>query len=127
MGVATKFCHFSRTIQDFIADEKTPHERPHETPFDGPLIHFGAESTFYPLSTIDRIRLHHFSCEVLHGVFMGHALSAGRGRTQDLLISDAAELKHNGSSEVYIQRYKEKEVEVKKIEGHLYSLVQAVQ
>ena len=44
---------FLRSIQDKLSDRKSPYETRFGTPFDGPMIPFGAEIDFTPISRKD--------------------------------------------------------------------------
>ena len=72
-------CHCNlRNIQDKLSDGKTPYERRFGMPFNGPVIPLGAMVEYHPISAKDQSRLHQFGAEVLPGIFLGHALYAGR-------------------------------------------------
>ena len=58
-------CCYLRNVQDFLADGKTLCERRFGEPFQGPIIPFGALVEYYPISTRDQSRLHHFGKKVL--------------------------------------------------------------
>ena len=67
-----------------------------------------------PISTKRQNKLHQFSSEVLP-FFIGYALNAGGGWTGDLLVADAEAFKKNTASELYVKRFKEKEVAIQKV------------
>ena len=69
------FCYV-RTVQDHLADGKTPYERRFGEPFEGPVIPFGAMVEYHPISAKDRSRLHQFGKTVLPGIFLRYALIA---------------------------------------------------
>ena len=82
----------SEKVQDRLADDKTPYERRFNSPFDGPIIPFGAEVKFYPLSSTDQERMHQVGKKIFPGKFVEYALNAGGGWTGDLLIADTENL-----------------------------------
>ena len=43
-----------RNVEDQLADGQTHCERRFNSPFDGPIISFGADVKFYPMSTKQR-------------------------------------------------------------------------
>ena len=60
--------------------------------FEWPIIPFGAEVNFYPLSSEDRGRVQQFGTKVLPGRFLGYALNAGASWTGDRLIVDTEKI-----------------------------------
>ena len=84
-------------MQDLPADGQTPYERRFNSPFDGPIIPFGAEVKFYPVSSKDQDRVQRFGTHVLPGIFIGYALNAGRRWTGDLLMVDTEDLQRNST------------------------------
>ena len=64
------YCNL-RSIQDLLADGKTPYERRFGEPFRGPMIPFGSMVEYHLLSAKDQRRLHHFGEKVLPGIFLG--------------------------------------------------------
>ena len=73
---ATECYCYLRNVQDLLADSQTPNERRFNSPCEGPIIPFGAEVKFYPISSKDHGRVHHFGTEVFPGMFKGHAMNA---------------------------------------------------
>ena len=73
---------YLRDIQDLLADGKTPDEQRLR-------LHIpwtGAEITYHPITTKNKIRLHQFGANILQGIFAGYALNAGGGWTGDPLF-----------------------------------------
>ena len=63
-----------------------------EKPFNGPVVPYGAMGGISPISDKDLSRLHPFSPKVLPGIFLGHALDAGRIWKRDVLVADIEDL-----------------------------------
>ena len=79
-----------------------PYERRYDTPFRGPIVPWEQRYLFvHQTTTKDKNRLHQFRSKVLRGSFVGCALNAGSGWTDDLLVADA-ELEYNMASYVYV-------------------------
>ena len=76
------YCYF-QNVQDLLADGQTPFARRFNSPLDGPIIPFGAEVKFFPISS-KRGRVHQFGTKVLPGKFIAYALNAERSWTGDL-------------------------------------------
>ena len=110
-----------RNAQDLLAGGQTPYECRFNSPFEWPIIPFGAEVTFYPLSSEDRGRVQQFGTKVLPGRFMGYALNAGASWTGDQLIVDTEDLKTMPPFEIHIQRFKLKEVDILKRDNECVS------
>ena len=66
------------------------------------------------MSAKDQSRLHQFGKKVLFGIFLGHALIAGRNWKGDILIADLKELDKMDASEIYLRRINVKEVLISK-------------
>ena len=67
-----------RNVTDLLSDGKTPYERRFGQPFKGPIIPFGSLVEYHPITAKDQSRIHQFGKKVLPGLFLGHALYAGR-------------------------------------------------
>jgi Integrase core domain. len=85
------FC-FLRNVSDALEDGKTAYQRRYNKEFDGPLIAFGAEISYLPITPKDKKRTHALSSKHLPGIFMGYKQQAGGGRSGDLLIVDGEEM-----------------------------------
>ena len=71
-------CHtYLRNVQDLLSDGKTPYKRRFGKPLKGPIIPFGSQVEYYPISAKDQSRIHQFGKKVLPGWFLGYALYAG--------------------------------------------------
>ena len=99
-----------RNTQDLLSDEKTPYERRFGVPFEGPIVPFGAMVEYHPIYAKDQSRLHQFGSKVLPGIFLGHALHAGRIWKGDILVADIEELEQMDASEIYAKRLNANEV-----------------
>ena len=65
---------FLRNINDGLEDSKTPYERRFGERFRGPIIPFGSEIKYMPISDKDKARLHKHGTNLLPGVFVGLSL-----------------------------------------------------
>ena len=101
---------YLRNIQDLLSDGKTPYESRFGMPFNGPVIPFGAMVEYHPISAKDISRLHQFGPQVLPGIFLVHALNAGRIWKGDIMIADIEELEEMDASELHGRRLTAKEV-----------------
>ena len=81
------FC-FLRNVVDLLDDGKTAYQRRWGTDFEGPLIPFGAEINYKPISQKDKARLHVFGKTVLSGIFIGYDQQEGGGWSGDLCVLD---------------------------------------
>ena len=93
-------CHL-RNVQDLLAGGQTPPERRSNSPPQGPIIFFGAEVKFHPVSSRDQGRVHQFGTEVLPGIFIGYALNAGGSWTDDPCTVDTEDLQTMPPCEVH--------------------------
>ena len=101
---------YLRNNQDVLSDGKTPCERRFGVPFNGPIIPLGAMVENHPISAEDPSRLHQFGPKVLTGIFLGHALHAGRIWKEDILVADIEELELMDASEIHAKRLNAKEL-----------------
>ena len=63
-------CYFYlRTVQDLPVAGQIIYEGRFISPFHGPMIPFGAELKFYPISSEDLGRVHQFCTQILLGLF----------------------------------------------------------
>ena len=62
--------------------------------FGGPIIPFGAEVPYKPITDKDIVRLHKFGSKMLSGVFVGYEQRAGSGWSGNLLIVDWDEIEN---------------------------------
>ena len=69
---------YLRNVTDLLSDGKTPYERRFGQPFEGPVVPFGSLVEYHPTIAKDQSRIHQFGKKVLPGLFLGHALYAGR-------------------------------------------------
>jgi hypothetical protein len=75
--------------------------------FTGPIIPFGAQIKYAPISQKDKERVHKFGDKTLAGVFLGYEQHAGGGWSGDLLIADWEEIENaENASEIYPKRFK---------------------
>ena len=95
---------FLRNIQDKLSDGKTPEGRRFGMPFNGPVIPFGAMVEHHPISAKGLSRLRQFGPKVLPGIFIRHALHAGRIWKGDILVADIEELEQMDASEIHARR-----------------------
>ena len=61
-------------------------------PFSSPMIPFGADILYKPISDKDKARLTSFGAGMLSGVFIGYEQHAGGGWTGDLMVADWDEI-----------------------------------
>ena len=87
-------CCCLRKVQDLQVDGKTLYERRFGEPFKGPIIPFGAEVEYHPISTRDQTRLHQFGKKVLPGIILGYESVAGGIWKGDILIADLEDLEN---------------------------------
>ena len=85
---------FLKAVVDILDDNKTAFERRLGSSFSGPLIPFGAEITYLPITDKDKSRLHHFGSKVLSGIFLGYEQQEGGGWSGDLLVLDWEEIEN---------------------------------
>ena len=106
----TTYC-FLRNVFDIWADGPTPYFKRYGVHFTGPIIPFGAEIIYQPISAKDKARTHQFEKKVLHGIFLGYHQIAGGGWGKDLWVVDWEELENaEHVSQVHHKRFKADEV-----------------
>jgi len=109
------FC-FLKNVVDLLDDDKTAYKRRFASDFSGPLIPFGAEVSYLPITDKDKARTHQFGSKMLLGIFLGYDQQEGGGWSGDLLLLDWEELEHaDHFSDVHIKRFKAAEVTAIKI------------
>ena len=101
---------YPRYVQDLLSDGKAPYGRRFGVPFNGPVIPFGSMIEYHPISVTDLSRLHQFGPKVVPGLFLGHALHAGRIWKGDILVADIKELERMDAMEIHAGRLNAKEV-----------------
>jgi len=79
---------FLRNIVDELKGDHTAWERRFDKKFEGPVIPFGAEITYKPITQKDKDRLHKFGTKMLTGVFVGYDQQAGGYWSNDLKVVD---------------------------------------
>ena len=90
---------FSRPLST-LGDDKTAYERRYGPGFSGPLIPFGPEITYLPITEKDKARLHQFGSKVLSGIFLGYEQQEGGGWSGDLLVLDWEEIENAEHSNI---------------------------
>ena len=100
---------YQRSVQELLAERKTPYERRILEPFKRPIINFGAVVEYHPISPRDQSIIHQFGKKVLPGLFLGYELVAGRIWKGDLLFADLQYLEKLEASEIYPRRINAKE------------------
>ena len=78
---------------------------------DGSTVHSPRAHT---AAQLHKNRLHQLSSKVLKGIFIGHALNAGGSWTGVLLVADVEASNNNAAGEVYVKRFREKDVGIQK-------------
>ena len=86
-GFMECYCYL-RSVQDLLADGKTPYERRFGEPFKGPNIPFGAMVEYFPIPARDLARLHQLGEKVLPGIFFACALVAGEIWKGGVFVAD---------------------------------------
>ena len=97
------YCYL-RSVQDLLAEGKTPFERRFGEPFNGAMVEY------HPISTRDQSRLHQSGKKVLPGIFVGCELIVVRIWKGDILIADLEDLEKLDASEFYPRQINPKEL-----------------
>ena len=106
------FC-FLKNVVDLLINGETAYFNRFGVNFDGPIIPFGAEIAYLPISQKDKARVHQMGDKLLPGIFIGYDVFAGGGWTGDLLVVDWDNLNDAVNySEVHVKRFKAPEVQV---------------
>ena len=95
---------YLRNVTDLFSDGKTPYERRFGQPFKGPIIPFGSLVEYHTITAKDQSRIHQFGKKVLHGLFLGFPLYAGRLWKGDVLVADIEELETMDASENLLEK-----------------------
>ena len=112
---------FLRNVYDKLENHKTPYEIRFGEPFSGPVIPFGAETSYKPISDKDKARLPSFGAGLLSGIFVGYKQHAGGGWTGDLQFLDWEEVENaDDPSDIYVRTQKASEVTMVKRDGLYY-------
>ena len=76
--VSAMICYcFLRNIVDKTNTGSTAYYNRFKKSCEAPLIPFGAEVTYVPITTQDKDRLHQMGEKVLHGIFIGYPQRSG--------------------------------------------------
>ncbi len=75
-----------------LANGKTVYHNRVGEAFRGPIIPFGAEITYKPITDKDGARVHKVGAKVVSGVFVGYVQQDGGGWAGDLLVFDWDEI-----------------------------------
>ena len=65
------------TSQIYYLMGRRPYERRFGKPFKGPIIPFGSQVEYYPITAKVQSRIHQFGKKVLPELFLGYAFYAG--------------------------------------------------
>ena len=104
---------FLRNVVDVLYQGQTSYHTRYGEDFRGPIIPFGAEIQYKPISPKDQKRVHKVGTKMLSGVFVGYAQRQGGGWTGDLEICDWENIQNaEHSSEIHVKRFKANEVQV---------------
>lgn len=99
------FC-FLKFAVDFLDGKETAYKRRFGHNFSGPLIPFGAEINYKPITPRDEARLQQFGTKALPGVFVGYEQQAGGGWTGNLNIINWEQMENAEIfSDVYVKRF----------------------
>jgi len=94
-----------------LETENTAYKNRFDSDFTGPLIPFGAEVTYLPITHQDKSEQHAFGSKMRRGIFLGYVQQAGGGWSGDLLVADWEEVAGAQSfSEIHLKRFNHKEV-----------------
>ena len=109
------FC-FLRNVSTVLETGNTAYMNRFGSDFSGPLIPFGAEVTYLPITHQDKSKQHAFGSKMRRGIFLGYVQHAGGGWSGDLLVADWEEIASAQSfSEIHLKRFKHEEVSPTKI------------
>ena len=104
------FC-FLRNVSIVLETGNTAFKNRFGSDFSGPLIPFGAEVTYLPITQKDKGKSHAFGSKVLAGIFLGYSQQAGGGWSGDLLIADWEEVASaQAFTDIHVKRLKAQEV-----------------
>ena len=95
---------YLRNVTGLLSDGKTPCERRFGQPCKGPIIPFGSLVEYHPITAKDQSKIHQFGKKVLPGLFLGHALCAGRIWKGDILVADLEELETMDTRGIYSKK-----------------------
>ena len=105
------FC-FIANVLDVLMDGQTPYEKRFGCKFGGPIIPFGAEILYHPISPQDQSRTHQMASKMLRGIFMGYKQYENGGGWSNLLyVADWDEVhKASRTDQIYLRQMKPGEV-----------------
>ena len=87
-GKAMLCYFFLKNVVDILDNDDTSHKRRFGSDYLGPLIPFGAEISYLPITDKDKARCHQLGSKLLFGIFLGYDQQAGGGWSGDLLVAD---------------------------------------
>ena len=76
VSAMTTYC-FLRNVVDLLVGGHTAYFNRFGIDYSGPVIPFGAEITYQPISPKDLTRVHGFGDKRLHGIFLGYVQQSG--------------------------------------------------
>ncbi|MHC4951072.1 MAG: hypothetical protein ACYTEU_08835, partial [Planctomycetota bacterium] len=81
------FC-FLRNVSLVLETGSTAYKERFGSGFSGPLIPFGAQVEYLPITHADKTKQHAFGSKMRRGIFLGYVQQAGGGWSGDLFIGD---------------------------------------
>ena len=72
----------------FLDNDETAHKRRFGIDYLGPLIPFGAEISYLPITDKDKARCHQLGSKTLFGFFVGYDQKANCSWNGDLKVAD---------------------------------------
>ena len=85
---------FLRNVSDVLHNGHIAYYSRYNSDFQVPLIPFGAQIEYKPMSEKDLEKLHTYGRKVLSGIFMGYHQKAGGAWNGDILIADWEEIEN---------------------------------
>ncbi|MHC4952052.1 MAG: integrase catalytic domain-containing protein, partial [Planctomycetota bacterium] len=104
------FC-FLRNVCLVLETGETAYKERFGSNFSGPLIPFGAQVQYLPITHADKTQQHAFGNKMRRGIFLGYVQQAGGGWNGDLYVADwdqIASAEH--LSDIHFKRFKSTEV-----------------
>ena len=95
---------FLKNVVDLLDNDETAYKRRFNMDYVGPLIPFGAEVTWQPITDKDKARCHQLGSKTLSGIFIGYGQKGNCSWNGELVVADWKKLKTLSISTRYIPK-----------------------
>ena len=79
---------FLKNVVDLMCNDENAYKRRFNMDYVGPLIPFGAEVTWQPITDKDKARCHQLGSKTLSGIFIGYGQKGNCSWNGELVVAD---------------------------------------